>query len=260
MNEMTEINAIIEHIQADYGPTPMSEMAALLAFIQAEACVHQSHHWRTRGESYYGDHLLFERIYNGVYGNIDKIAERMIGSGHHILAHPILLAKNCSLVVQSFYRDAGANPSSDTYPALSLRTCLRTILALKIVYAGLEKKGQLSYGTDNLLQGIADEHEGYVYLLKQRTQAKTANYDRRSSEAISAAGFGLGDASLRNVENWLLHADIKERDTLQSVFDKLKESGLPHLPEDEVLKQWVQDWAQQNKWLKLKGHLSTTPP
>lgn len=180
-DEMVEIVAVIDHIQADYGDAvPMRELAALLSFIQAEATIHQSHHWQTRGEPFYGDHLLFERVYNEVFSQIDKLAERMVGSGHHILAHPILLAKHCSLVVQSFYRDAGANPPSDTYPTLSLRATLRTLVALKVVYAALEQKGVLSHGIDNLLQGMADEHESHVYLLKQRVQAKTAsNYDRR---------------------------------------------------------------------------------
>jgi DNA-binding ferritin-like protein len=183
-DEMTEIVAVLDHIRSDFGPTPMSEMASLLAFIRAEAVVHQAHHWQTRGD--YGDHLLFDRIYNGVFGEIDKVAERMIGSGHHILAHPILLAKHCSMVVQSLYRDAGENPSSDAYPVLSLRATLRTLVALKLVYSALEAKNQLSHGIDNLLQGIADEHEGHVYLLKQRIQAKTASsYDRRDTTNTS---------------------------------------------------------------------------
>lgn len=173
-DEMTEIQAAIDQVKADFGPTPMSELAALLAFLRAEALVHQSHHWQTRGETYFGDHLLFERLYGEVNGQIDGLAERMVGSGHHILAHPILLAKHCSMVVQTFYRDAGANPSADVYPVLSLRSVLRTMVALKLVYTRLDEGGQLSHGTDNLLQGMADKHEELVYLLKQRTNTKTA--------------------------------------------------------------------------------------
>ena len=180
-DEMVEIGAVLDHLMSDYGDgVPMRELAALLSFIQAETTIHQSHHWQTRGEPFFGDHLLFERIYNETYAQIDKLAERMVGSGHHVLAHPILLAKHCSLVVQSFYRDAGENSSSDTYPAFSLRATLRTLIALKVVYATLEKKDQLSHGIDNLLQDMADKHESHVYLLKQRVQSKTA-YDRRKA-------------------------------------------------------------------------------
>ena len=176
-DEMTEITAVLDQVKADFGKTPMSELTALLAFIRAEATVHQAHHWQTRGD--YGDHLMFGRLYSDVTGHADTLAERMVGSGHYILAHPMLLAKHCSMVVQTLYRDAGANPVSDSYPALSLRAVLRTLSALKLVYSALEEKQQLSHGIDNLLQGIADQHEQHVYLLKQRLQSKTASYDRR---------------------------------------------------------------------------------
>lgn len=173
-DEMTEITAVFDQVRADFGPTPMSELATLLAFIRAEALVHQSHHWQTRGDTFYGDHLLFERLYGEVNGMIDGVAERMVGSGHHILAHPILLAKHCSMIVQTFYRDAGPNPSANTYPTLSLRAVLRTMVALKLTYQILDESKQLSHGTDNLLQDLSDRHENLVYLLKQRTNNKTA--------------------------------------------------------------------------------------
>lgn len=180
-DDLTEIQAVLDQVKADFGPTPMSELASLLAFIRAAALVHQSHHWQTRGETSYGDHLLFERLYNETQSMVDGLAERMVGSGHHILAHPILMAKHCSMVTQTFYRDAGANPSAGTYPILSMRAVLRTLVALKSVYTRLDEGGLLSHGTDNLLQGLADKHEEFVYLLKQRTNHKTAaSYDRRA--------------------------------------------------------------------------------
>lgn len=173
-DEVTEIQAIIDQVLTDFGPGQMSELAALLAFLRASALVHQAHHWQTRGATAYGDHLLFERVYGDLSGPIDSVAERMIGSGHYILAQPILLARHCSLVVQSFYRDAGVNPPASAYPVLSLRVALRTLIAEKILYASLEQKGLLSHGIDNLLQDIADKLEGHVYLLKQRVAMKTA--------------------------------------------------------------------------------------
>jgi DNA-binding ferritin-like protein len=177
---MTSMLVIIQHIKADFADMPMSMMAVLLAFLRAESMVHQAHHWQTRGESYYGDHLLFERLYTAVVEDIDKVAERMVGSGHHILAQPVFHAKHTSAVVQCFYGDAPPNPTSDEYVLISLRAALRTLVVLKIVYASLEHAGLLSHGTDNLLQGVADKHEEQVYLLKQRaTQKTSAYYDRR---------------------------------------------------------------------------------
>ena len=175
---LTAILIIITHIKADFGDEPMGAMAALLAFLRAESMVHQAHHWQTHGGSFYGDHQLFDRLYNATVEDIDKVAERMVGSGHHLLAQPVLHAKHVSAVVQSFYGDAPSNPNSDEYVLISLRVALRTLVVLKLVYSLLDKGQVLTHGTDNLLQGVADKHEEHVYLLKQRSLQKTS-YDRR---------------------------------------------------------------------------------
>lgn len=171
---------IAQHIMDDFSGTPISALAALVAFLRAESLIHQAHHWQARGGDYYGDHLLFDRIYEGVVEDIDKLAERMVGSSHPVLAHPVLHAKHTSAVVQMFYDGAPVSPNSDENVLLSLRAVLHTLVLLKFVYSSLEQKGQLSHGIDNLLQGIADKHEEHVYLLKQRAMQKTSSsYDRR---------------------------------------------------------------------------------
>ena len=157
----------------------MSCLAALLAFLRAESMIHQAHHWQSKGENSYGDHLLFERLYNAVIEDVDKLAERMVGMGQPVLANPLLHAKYVSAVVQTFYTGAGPDPSSNEHVLISLRAALRTLVLIKIIYGSLEQKGLLSHGTDNLLQGIADKHEEHVYLLKQRATQKTSSYDRR---------------------------------------------------------------------------------
>jgi DNA-binding ferritin-like protein len=176
---LTELLVILNHVMADFSELPMSCLAALLAFLRGESMVHQAHHWQSKGENSYGDHLLFERLYNGVIEDVDKLAERMVGMGQPVLANPLLHAKYVSAVVQTFYTGAGPDPSSNEHVLISLRAALRTLVLIKIIYGSLEQKGLLSHGTDNLLQGIADKHEEHVYLLKQRATQKTSSYDRR---------------------------------------------------------------------------------
>jgi len=173
---MAVLSQILQNVAAAYEQTPMSELAVLLAFLRAEGMIHQSHHWMTRGTTFYGDHLLYDRLYNDVQEHVDRVAERAVGSGGHLLAHPTLLAVHVAEIVKSLYGDTPEDPSPEEYPLLSLRTALRFLAVLRMVYAVLEKRGQLSHGTDNLLQDIADKHEEHVYLLKQRTTV----YDRRS--------------------------------------------------------------------------------
>jgi hypothetical protein len=54
---------------------------------------------------------------------------------------------------------------------LAKRSMIAEMTFLKVidhVMSSLDECGLLSNGIDNLLQGIADKHEGHVYLLKQR--------------------------------------------------------------------------------------------
>jgi DNA-binding ferritin-like protein len=171
------LSQILQSIAADYGGAPLSELAAILAFLRAEAMVHQSHHWQTRGTTFYGDHLLYDRLYDDVQKLIDRVAERAVGAGHHILAHPLMHSYHAAVLVRVMYEGAPLDPSPSDYALLSLRMVHRFLAFEKMVYAILDERGQLSHGTDNLLQEIADKHEEHIYVLKQRT--RTASYDRR---------------------------------------------------------------------------------
>ena len=175
---LVTLMVIMSHIKADFADTPMSDLAVLVAFLRAESLVHQAHHWQTSGPTFYADHQLFDRIYGGLPETIDKLAERMVGSGDSILAHPVLHAKHVSAIVQSFYEGAPVDPSPSELPLISLRAVLRVLVVFKILYKNLEAEGRLSGGTDNLLQGIEDQHEEFVYLLKQRSTQRTASYSR----------------------------------------------------------------------------------
>lgn len=134
--------------------------------------VHQTHHWQTRGGHYYGDHLLFERLYNESQDFIDQVAERAIGSTesesvniHDQMAAMTLLAKTMC---------TGSLDPEDMVES-SLKTESMVVHSVSIVIKKLEAEGSLTNGTDNLLQGISDLHEGFLYLLQQR--ATTVPYD-----------------------------------------------------------------------------------
>ena len=161
----------------DYQGSPMAEMAALLACLRAAAAVHQAHHWQTRGNTFYGDHLLFDRIYGESVGFIDQVAERSVGAGSHLLVHPVIQTKQVGSLVAHFCGDVLSDPEPSTFATISLTTELRVLSVISMVHSSLEQEGLLTHGIDNLLQGIADKHEEFVYLLKQRSSSKTS-YDR----------------------------------------------------------------------------------
>lgn len=180
-----EIEQLFNHFLADYGGAPASELAVLLAALRAEAMVHQAHHWGTKGPQYYGDHLLYDRVYSDVFGMVDGLAERAVGSGLVVLVQPLLQVHHMSGFMKSFYRDAPVVPTPEDMALLSLRAVLRFLVLLNTAYAAMEAKGGLSHGTDNLLQGLADDHEKLVYLLKQRSSAdevRTASTKRSPND------------------------------------------------------------------------------
>lgn len=164
---------------ASLGSVPMGELSALLAVLRAAAMMHQTHHWQTLGSNFYGDHLLFERLYNESVGFIDQIAERAVG----LAGGSLVSVTQQALLVQGIITSWSKSESSDLSAQLvssSLEVETDVIRCVHAVITSLDSKGMLTDGTSNLLEGVADKHEEFLYLLKQRSTAtKLATYDRR---------------------------------------------------------------------------------
>ena len=154
-----------------YGGAPMCELAVLLSTVRAEAALHQAHHWQTRGPSFYGDHLLFEKVYDRANKIVDDLAERAVGSGDYKLVDPVVSSQQVADMVK-LCASQNATDTPEQYVVCSLRASAMTLSMLRAVYDALSRKGKLSHGTDNLLQDIADKTEKSVYLLKQRCRVK----------------------------------------------------------------------------------------
>jgi DNA-binding ferritin-like protein len=161
----------------DYQKIVLAELAALLVVLRAAAFVHQSNHWQTRGSTFYSDHKLYDHLYEQSLGMIDQLAERAVGSGHRVLVHPVIQSNQMAVLVKFFAGDIQADPEADQQALVSFLTEVYVLSFIGMAYSALQSQGVLSKGTDNLLQGIADEHESFVYLLRQRVQTKVS-YDR----------------------------------------------------------------------------------
>lgn len=157
---------------------PMGELGAIVAVLRAASIVHQTHHWQTSGGHFYSDHLIFERLYNDSIGFIDQVAERAVGSGHHVLVDAKLQADLVNGLTHVWCGAPGM-PTASGLVGISLEVEKCVVACLKAARESLESKNQLSDGTDNLLQGVADKHEEFLYLLQQRAGGRTMySYDR----------------------------------------------------------------------------------
>ncbi len=168
---------IFMHLVGDYQGLALAELGAFVAVLRSAALVHQSHHWQTRGDTFYSDHKLYEGLYEESLSFIDRIAERAVGAGNRLLVHPVIQASQVGSIVKFFCGDIQADPTPDQYALVSFMTEVYVLSFLGMTYQALEATQMLSKGTDNLLQETADKHETFVYLLRQRVQTKVS-YDR----------------------------------------------------------------------------------
>ena len=134
--------------------------AALVAALRAASIIHQNNHWLCKGPTFYGDHLLYERLYDSVSEDIDKVAEKFIGT---------LGGDCCDYNLQTKLLNSLLGKYAD-------KECVEQSLAveqdicdfIKKVYASLESNKKLTAGIDDTLSAVCSNRETSVYLLKQR--------------------------------------------------------------------------------------------
>jgi DNA-binding ferritin-like protein len=142
-----------------------SKVAALyVASLKALSLIHQHNHWTTGGIAFYGDHLLFERLYKAVLEDLDLTAEKFIGLfGDDCLDYDMqieLLNR-----VLSKYKNLEGSPVE-----MSLGATKDCIKLSHDAYKCFEEEGWLSLGLDDMLMSISSNLEGGVYLLQQTLQ------------------------------------------------------------------------------------------
>jgi DNA-binding ferritin-like protein len=168
-----------------YGFAPAAEIAVVLSAIQALQHVHHTNHWQTRDRAFYGDHLLFQRLYEDIIDEIDTLAEKAVGLGGHTLVQPLLNKTHELMFVRDMYAECATKQvAAEEMSYISLRAEQGFTTLLQDAYKRMEASGTLSLGADNLLQGIADKHEEHLYLLQQRDGGKMAALVARVAQRV----------------------------------------------------------------------------
>jgi len=146
-------------------------LSAVLATLRAAAFLHQTHHWQTKGPASYADHLLFERLYSDSLPFIDQVAERAVGLGDAALVDSVAQAQHQAQIIGVV---ASADSSASALVATSLQMESLVLTVIDESSKALRESGSLTSGTSNLLEGVADAHETFVYLLQRRV---VSSYD-----------------------------------------------------------------------------------
>jgi len=146
---------------------PMNSLTALQIFLACLRGAHWAHwtsHWQVKGDPYYGDHLLMERLYTGLIEEIDMLAEKIVGSYGGGAVAPVGQAQimaNALLPILEMQ-----SQEDPLLRALIVEECLQKVF--KRVYDFLDSQETLSLGMDDFIMSLASAHETNVYLLRQR--------------------------------------------------------------------------------------------
>ncbi len=148
--------------------TQAAEKLALYAgMLRGLSIIHQQAHWTSRSKEYYGDHLLFDRLYGDVTKHIDTAFEKMIGVFGSDFADLVTHMDN----TKKFIDDITGSFEEGDDDELVKRSLFAEEIFLKFsdeLYRWLDAKSELTLGLDDMIMSIASDHEGLVYLLKQR--------------------------------------------------------------------------------------------
>lgn len=159
---------VTDNMIAEWGSIRYSQLSVMLVYLKFLATVHQTHHWITKGDSFYGDHLLYQHLYLETIENIDMVAEKAVGLGSIDNVNLVLITSQLMKLVQGY----GMTSTIPQITELAKRSYLAEINFLKVtahLAERLKECGLMTRGLDNMIQGLEDKHENTIFLLKQKT-------------------------------------------------------------------------------------------
>jgi DNA-binding ferritin-like protein len=145
----------------------LQKLKWLLALLRAQYWSYQHSHWTVRGDAYYGNHLLFQRLYESVQTQIDGLAEKMVGT------YGISAINSEDLLGMFLYW----NERWDVVDCLHRRGLTSEKDLQEVIqdtYEDLKDAGEISLGMDDFLMAVANDHETNQYLLQQVLRTKSA--------------------------------------------------------------------------------------
>lgn len=126
---------------------------------------HWNSHWKVRGDSQYGDHLLFERLYTSASEEIDTLGEKITSIyGPTAITDLGTLSETTRFL--SLYLSSDTGPTDLYERALELESHFQRCLAQ--TYQLFKFQKELTLGLDDFLMSVANSHETNEYLLRQR--------------------------------------------------------------------------------------------
>ena len=212
-------------------------LGSLLAFLRAVHWSHWTSHWQVSGPEYYGDHLLFERLYTGVQAEIDAMAEKLVAYYGPEAVELTNQVQMTALLVNKL-----STSPDPVQRGLRAEEILQEIF--KQVYDKISNADDMTLGLDDFIMAMANDHETNVYLLRQRLRTvKNANevlkknpqfFDQpRHEEVAEFAESGAISNNEEVVDTFLDETDLTRSEERS---EELKVKRTPPTP-DKIIKQ-----------------------
>lgn len=141
-------------------PRGLNAMQELLAMLRASYMTYRTDHWSTEGPNFYGNHLLFQRIYEETEKHVDATGEKIVGYWGSDAVEQDDQAKR----VEHWMRKFGKSRDPLRSSLLAAKT-LRDWISK--TYKTLEDEGSLSLGLDDFLMAMSSDKDTHIYLLQQ---------------------------------------------------------------------------------------------
>lgn len=151
-----EKTAYLSNTNSEARDRSQANMVRMLVHLLALYLLYYELHWKYR--TFYGDHLLFQRLYGTVQGEIDSLAEKIIG--YHG-ADSFNFGKLVELAGQKM-------GSWDGDPLTRALVGERGMKALFTeMYEELKKLDVMPMGLDDFVMAVCNTHDTHEYLLQQ---------------------------------------------------------------------------------------------
>ena len=164
-------------------------MQNLLSVMVAQQWEYHVLHWLAQGDDFYGDHLLFERLYYATLDGIDQLAETAIT----YFGTDFVLPDETLSDAADYVDDWGTEGYSS---GLSSEGDFED--AINAVYDAVGGVEQCPPGLDSFLGGMLERHRSHVYLLRQANNADMGDEEKAKFVAdVKAATWGKKETKQR---------------------------------------------------------------
>lgn len=135
----------------------------LMASLKASQWMHQANFWLVKGENHYGLHEMMKHILDPIDEQMNDLGNIFVSNFGEDCMNPEII----DLMSKSYCREACRK---DNLILKSITVENQVQNRCKIVYNSLKEAGLLTLGLDEMLMGIAKEHEDSLYHLRQTSK------------------------------------------------------------------------------------------